>query len=95
MGLLSVVFGWPLLPVRGVIGLAEILRDQAEGELYDPAAVKGQLEEAAAAEQAGLISGDELAGIQEEAVGRLIGPAPQSAGEYQERAAEHREREEG
>ena len=73
MGLLKLIFGWPVLPVRGLIGLAEILRDEAERKLYDPSAVRRELEEAEAAAQAGLISEDELSRVQNEAIGRLIG----------------------
>jgi hypothetical protein len=73
MGLLKVVFGWPVLPVRGFIGLAEILREEAERELHDPSAVRHQLEEAASAEAAGEMSDDELSRVEYEAVGRLIG----------------------
>jgi hypothetical protein len=78
MGLLKLIVGWPLLPLRGLVGLAEILRDEAERKLYDPAAVRRQLEEAAEAAQAGLISEEELSRVQNEAIGRLIG---QRAGE--------------
>lgn len=75
MGLLTVLFGWPLLPVRGVISLGEILRDEAERQLYDPSVVRRRLEEAAAAHAAGEISDDELSRVQQEAVGRLTGQA--------------------
>lgn len=89
MGLLKLIVGWPLLPVRGVIGLAEILRDEAERKLHDPVAVRRQLEEAAAAAQAGLISQDELSRVQTEAIGRLIGqradvPRPRTAHDEKE-----------
>jgi hypothetical protein len=81
MGLLTVIFGWPLLPVRGVISLGEILRDEAERQLYDPSAVRRRLEEAAAAHAAGEMSDDELSRVQQEAVGRLIDrPAPTDGG---------------
>jgi hypothetical protein len=73
MGLLKVVFGWPVLPVRGFIGLAEILRQEAERELHDPSAVRRQLEEAAEAEAADDLSDDERSRVEYEAVGRLIG----------------------
>lgn len=73
MGLLKLIFGWPVLPVRGFIGLAEILREEAERELHDPSAVRRQLEEAASAEAAGVVSEDELSRVEYEAVGRLIG----------------------
>ena len=73
MGLLKLIFGWPVLPVRGFIGLAEILREEAERELHDPSAVRRQLEEAASAEAAGEMSDDERLRVESEAVGRLIG----------------------
>jgi hypothetical protein len=73
MGLVKLIVGWPLLPVRGVIGLTEILREEAERKLHDPATVRRQLEEAAAAAQAGLISEDELSRVQNAVTGRLIG----------------------
>jgi hypothetical protein len=77
VGLLELLFGWPILPIRGLIGLGEILRDEAERKLYDPAEVRRQIEEAEAAHQAGLISDEELSRVEREAVARLIG---QSAG---------------
>jgi hypothetical protein len=77
VGLLGVIFGWPWLPVRGVVGLAEIIREEAERELHDPAAVRRQLEEAAEAEQAGTISDEELSRVQQQAVSRLAGRAGQ------------------
>ena len=48
--MLTVLFRWPLLPVRGLIGLAQLLRDQAEREFHDPAAAGRLLEEAAGRE---------------------------------------------
>lgn len=77
MGLLKLVFGWPVLPVRGFIQLAEILRQEAERELHDPAAVRRRLEEIGEARAAGVVSEDELSRAEYQAVGRLIG---QSAG---------------
>jgi hypothetical protein len=76
MGLLKLVFGWPVLPVRGFIQLAEILRREAERELHDPAAVRRQLEETAEAKAAGVVSEDELSRAEYQAVGRLIGQRP-------------------
>jgi hypothetical protein len=69
---LTLLFRLPFLPVQGVIRLGELIRDQAEQELHDPAAVRRKLEEAERARAAGQISDAELAQIQEEALGRLI-----------------------
>jgi hypothetical protein len=65
----------PLMPLRGVLWLGETLRDQAERELHDPAAVRRELEEAEAEARAGNLSPDELARVQEAATARMIGPA--------------------
>ena len=73
---LTLLFRLPLLPVQGVVRLAEIIRDEADRQLYDPAAVRRRLEEAEKARAAGQISGEELAEIQQAAVGRLTGQAP-------------------
>ena len=72
MGLLTVVFEAPLLPIKGVIRLAELIQDAAERQLHDPAAVRAELEEAERLHAAGEISDEELAARQRDALGRLI-----------------------
>lgn len=79
MGLLTLPFRLPLLPLRGVIRLAEILQEQAEQELYNPAAVQRQLEAAQEARDAGHLSDDELAQVEDEAIDRLVRPQPGGA----------------
>lgn len=83
MNPISLLLRLPLLPLQGVIWLGETLRDQAEQELYDPLAVRRELEEAADAAASGHLSPDELARKQDEVVGRMVrrpvagaGPAP-------------------
>ena len=53
MNPISLLLRLPLLPLQGVIWLGETLRDQAEQELYDPLAVRRELEEAADAAASG------------------------------------------
>lgn len=72
MGLLRLMAGLPLMPLRGVLGLAEIVRDQAERELYDPTAVRRRLEDISEARDAGLLSADEAARMEYEAFRLLI-----------------------
>jgi hypothetical protein len=74
MGLLSLPVRLPLMPLRGVLWLGETLRDQAERELHDPAAVRRELEEAEAEARAGNLSLDELSRVQADATARLTGP---------------------
>ena len=75
MDLLTMLFRLPLMPLRGFVRLAEILHDQAERELRDPASVRRQLERAEKAHAAGEISEEELARMQAQAIDRLL-PAP-------------------
>src|SRR5258708_21203951 len=73
-GLLPLPFRLPFLPVQAVVGLAEAIRDQAERELHDPAAVRRQLEEAQQARVSGEIADHELAQLERDATWRLIQP---------------------
>ncbi|WP_460917221.1 gas vesicle protein GvpO [Plantactinospora veratri] len=65
----------PLSPVRGLTGLARLLRDQAERELYDPVNVQRELTALADAAAAGEISEPELAQAQQRILDRLIARA--------------------
>lgn len=59
MDLVSMVLGLPLLPFRGIGAVIEVLRDQAERELYDPSSLRAQAEEIDALVESGQISPDE------------------------------------
>lgn len=69
---LGLLFALPLAPVRGLTGLARLLRDQAERELRDPINVHRELTELADAAAAGEISEPELARAQQPILDRLI-----------------------
>ena len=87
MDLLTLLFRLPFAPLRSFIRLAEMLHDQAERELRDPASVRRQLEEAEKAHVSGEMSDADLAHVQGQAVGRLLtAPAKPSA-----RTRAHRE----
>jgi hypothetical protein len=72
MDLFTLLFRLPLMPLRGFIQLAEILHDQAERELRDPAAVRRQLEQAEEARVSGEMSDQDVAHVERQAVGRLL-----------------------
>ncbi|GAA4577351.1 gas vesicle protein GvpG [Planotetraspora kaengkrachanensis] len=59
MGLIGLIFTWPVAPVRAVIRLGELIQDQVEHELRDPAVVRRRLEEIEEARRSGLISAEE------------------------------------
>jgi chorismate mutase len=72
MGLLSGLLGLPLAPVRGVLWLAEQIRDQAEEQYYDPARIRAQLEQVDEARRNGELSEEEAAAVEEELLQRLM-----------------------
>lgn len=81
MNLLTLPLRLPFLPVTGVVRLAEIIGDEAEREFHDPARIRRELEEAQRLRDAGEITDEELARIEEEATARLFVPGvPPAAG---------------
>ena len=80
MELFTLLFRLPFMPVRSFIRLGEILHEQAERELRNPASVRRQLEEAEEARASGEMSDADLAHVQGQAVGRMLStPAQPSA----------------
>ncbi|MGI5220691.1 gas vesicle protein GvpG [Nocardia sp. CA-290969] len=74
MGLLSSLFTLPLAPVRGVIWLGEVIQDQVEQQLHDPADIRRELDELEAAAAAGRLSEAEHRAAQQQLLNRLIRP---------------------
>lgn len=86
MNPLTLLFRLPLIPFQAVIRLAELLDEQAERELHDPARVRRELEEAQHRAAIGEISEDELSRVEYTATSRLVTPAkPGSPGRRQSR----------
>ncbi|WP_433526886.1 gas vesicle protein GvpG [Nocardia pseudovaccinii] len=75
MGLVSAIFSLPLAPVRGVIWLGELIQDQVEQQLQDPATVRRELEEIDAAATAGRLSEEERKQAQRAVLDRRLRPA--------------------
>lgn len=65
---------FPLLPLRGVIKLGEVLEEEAERELHDPARIRHELEDAQRRCDAGEITEEEFTKIQDELAGRQVAP---------------------
>lgn len=72
MGLLTLPFRLPFLPVQAVIKLGEVLQEQAEQQLHDPARIRRELDEAQRRYEAGEISEEEFIQIQDELASTLI-----------------------
>jgi cytochrome c-type biogenesis protein CcmH/NrfG len=76
VGLLTLPFRLPFLPLKAVIHVAELIQEQVEREVYDPASVRRELEEAQRQRAAGNISEEEMTRIEQEATSRLVTPQP-------------------
>jgi len=72
MGLLTLPLRLPFLPVLEVIRLAELIGDEAERQLNDPARIRREIEEALRLWAAGEISDEERDRIEHEVTGRLV-----------------------
>lgn len=76
MNPLTLLFRLPLMPLQGLIRFAEVIRDEAERELHDPARVRRELEAADRDRAAGKISDQDVSRIQEQATSSLIAGTP-------------------
>jgi hypothetical protein len=74
VGFVTGLLGLPLLPLRGVIWVAEQVHSQAMEQYYDPARIRAQLEEIEEARQAGTMSEEECDELEDELLERLRGP---------------------
>ncbi|WP_054814763.1 gas vesicle protein GvpG [Nocardia arizonensis] len=74
MGLLSSIVLLPLAPVRGVVWLGEMIQDEVERQLHDPAQLRRELEEIDRAEAAGHLSRHECEEARQAILDRMIRP---------------------
>lgn len=81
MGLISGLLTWPLAPVRGVAWIAEQVRQEAERQWMDPAAIQEALDDVQARREAGLIDDDEADRLEEELIQRLLDSEPYELGD--------------
>ena len=72
MDIISLTLGLPLLPLRGVLALANVLKEEAEREMLDPSRVRRRLEDIEDAEAAGEIPADEAAEAKQDLLDNLI-----------------------
>jgi cytochrome c-type biogenesis protein CcmH/NrfG len=80
MDVLTLLFRLPLVPLQGVIRIGELVRDEVDQQLRDPALVRRQLEETSEARASGEISAEDAAKAEAEAVARLVPSARPAAG---------------
>ena len=72
MGLITGLLTWPLAPVRGVAWIAEQVRQEAERQWLDPAAVQEALADVEARREAGLIDDAEADRLEDDLIERLF-----------------------
>lgn len=72
MGLITQLLTLPIAPVRGVVWVAEQIREEAESQYFDPAAIQAALEDVDARREAGLLTEEEAAELEEVLVQRLM-----------------------
>jgi Gas vesicle protein G len=71
MGLLSMILGLPLAPVRGVIKLSEVIQRQVDEELHSPVNVRRELEEIQRRRESGELTEEEEAEAQQQVIDRI------------------------
>lgn len=72
MGLLTLPFRLPFLPVQGVIKLGELIQEEAERQLHDPARIRRELDDVQRRYEAGEISAEQFIQIQDELASTLV-----------------------
>jgi chorismate mutase len=72
MGLITGILTLPLAPARGAAWIAEQVRQEAERQWNDPAAVQDALDDVQARREAGLIDDAEADRLEEELIERLL-----------------------
>jgi hypothetical protein len=72
MGLISGLLTLPLSPLRGTVWLAERLQEQAEAELFDASAIRGDLLELEEVRSTGELDEAELTAAEDALIERLM-----------------------
>ena len=81
MGLITGILGLPLAPLRGTVAIAELLKEQAEAELYNPATIRAQLEEIDRQRREGVLDEEAAEAWEDELVARLMEANKQGRGD--------------
>lgn len=72
MGLLTGLLTWPLAPVRGVVWIADQVKQQAERQHFDPLVIQRELAEVDDAYAAGELSETQRDDLQDQLLHRLF-----------------------
>jgi cytochrome c-type biogenesis protein CcmI len=80
VGLVTGIITLPLAPVRGVVWIAEQVRQEALRRSEDPAAIRRRLAEVDRAREEGELSPEEAARMEEDLVRQLLDSGPPLGG---------------
>ena len=72
MGLISWTVGLPLMPIRGVFWISELIQQRAEQELRDPRVARNQLEALEVAARSGDLTPEAQAEAEQQVVKRMV-----------------------
>lgn len=72
MGLLTGIASLPIAPLRGVVGLAELIERQAEDVYHDPQIIRAELEAVEQSRRDGVLSEAEADAREQELLERLM-----------------------
>jgi hypothetical protein len=72
VGLLTGLLTLPAAPLRGVIAVANQVKEQAESEYYDPARIRVELDEVARLRDRGELTDDEAVAWEDALIERLM-----------------------
>jgi hypothetical protein len=72
MNPLTLLFRLPLLPLQGVIRLAQLIQEDVEREMADPSKVRRELEDVEQAEGSGVISDQQASELQYEVTAQYL-----------------------
>ena len=72
MDLFTLTVGLPFAPLKGLLAVARLLQEEADRELYDPAAARRELAEIEAQRNAEAIPADQAQQAQQAVVNRLL-----------------------
>ena len=80
MGFFTGLLTLPLAPVRGVIWVAEQIREEARRQSEDPTVLRRRLADIQRAREAGELAEEEAARLEEDIVRRLLAAGPPLGG---------------
>ena len=72
MGLISGLLTLPVAPLRGVVAVAEQIRQRAEDDYYNPATIRAEMDEVDALRAAGELTEEEAMAWEDQLIERLM-----------------------